>query len=324
MTSTAAVLSPSRGTVINPVDLWNIALTSNQLTPRSGCFREAKSALGLNNAVSQYQVGPNGIPDYARHAHCCRCATLSGSPATIEAMPKIITVAAAKGGVGKTTLAYEVACLLDAPLVDLDWDEGGATRRWGYRHEERVRSSLLDALENGRVPTPLAGHGRKPDLIAGHPDFASQQPDPEDMAELLTKWAAAWGRPYVVVDTHPGAAHAGHGAMLAASVVVVPVILATNELNALEGTLKEVPDYPLLLILNKVPRAVPRPELRRLRRLVEVSQTQVGPVVPFCRSLETRKRHSAVTSEEPVPAVARDVVAGLRKVADAVRSYTRD
>ena len=106
--------------------------------------------------------------------------------------------------------------------------------------------------------------------------------------------------------------------------VVVPVILATNELNALEGTLKEVPDYPLLLILNKVPRAVPRPELRRLRRLVEVSQTQVGPVVPFCRSLETRKRHSAVTSEEPVPAVARDVVAGLRKVADAVRSYTRD
>ncbi len=52
------------------------------------------------------------------------------------AMPKIITVAAYKGGVGKTTLALELAQLLDAPLVDLDWDKGGATNRWGYREGE--------------------------------------------------------------------------------------------------------------------------------------------------------------------------------------------
>jgi chromosome partitioning protein len=239
-------------------------------------------------------------------------------------MSNIITVAAAKGGVGKTTLAYEIAFLLDAPLIDLDWDEGGATRRWGYRHEERVRSPLLDALESDRIPTPLSGHGRKPDLVPGHPDFASRQPEPEEMATVLTKWAGEWGRPYVVVDTHPGAAHAGHGAMLAASVVLVPVILATNELNALEGTLKEVPDYPLLLIPNKVPRSIPKPEIRRLRRLVESSQTQVGPVVPYCKPLETRKRHSAIASEDPVPAAARDLVGGLHKVATAVRSYTRD
>ena len=239
-------------------------------------------------------------------------------------MSKIITVAAAKGGVGKTTLAYEVAFLLGAPLIDLDWDEGGATRRWGYRHEDRVRSPLLDALDSDRIPAPLSGHARKPDLLPGHPDFASQQPEPDEMATILTKWAGEWGRPYVVVDTHPGAAHAGHGAMLAASVVLVPVILATNELNALEGTLKEVPDYPLLLIPNKVPRSIPKPEIRRLRRLVESSQTQVGPVVPYCKPLETRKRHSAIASEDPVPAAARDLVAGLQKVAEAVRSYTRD
>ncbi len=33
---------------------------------------------------------------------------------------KIVTVAAYKGGVGKTTLAMELAYLLEAPLVDLD------------------------------------------------------------------------------------------------------------------------------------------------------------------------------------------------------------
>ena len=55
-------------------------------------------------------------------------------------MSQIVTVAARKGGVGKTTLAYELAWLLDAPLVDLEFDEGSATRMWGYRHETRVRA----------------------------------------------------------------------------------------------------------------------------------------------------------------------------------------
>ena len=49
----------------------------------------------------------------------------------------IITIAAWKGGVGKTELAKELAWLLDGVLVDLDWDAGGATRAWGYRHETR-------------------------------------------------------------------------------------------------------------------------------------------------------------------------------------------
>lgn len=236
-------------------------------------------------------------------------------------MAKIITVAAAKGGVSKTTLSYELAYLLDAPLVDLDWDSGGATRKWGYRHETHVRSPLLDALETGRAPSLQLGHGRRPDLLPGHPDFADRQPESEEMAALLEKWAAAWGREYVVVDTHPGAAHAGHGAMLAASVVVTPVVLATNELNALEGMLAEVGDYPLLLIPSKVPRTIPGAELRRLRRLVEASEVPVGPVVPYCRPLEIRKRRAAVTAEVPVPANARAFVDAMHEVADAVRSY---
>lgn len=58
---------------------------------------------------------------------------------------------------GKTELAKELAFLLGGVLVDLDWDEGGATRAWGYRHETRTTAPLLDALEAGRVPRPLSG-----------------------------------------------------------------------------------------------------------------------------------------------------------------------
>ena len=72
-----------------------------------------------------------------------------GHPYAIES-PQIIVSGAYKGGVGKTTLALELAYLLDAPLVDLDWDKGGATKRWGYVPTES--SPLLDALERGKTP----------------------------------------------------------------------------------------------------------------------------------------------------------------------------
>ena len=68
---------------------------------------------------------------------------------------RIITVAAAKGGVGKTTLAYELAAALGGVLVDLDWDAGGATRMWGFDPSRAARAPLLDGLERGpegRVP----------------------------------------------------------------------------------------------------------------------------------------------------------------------------
>lgn len=232
----------------------------------------------------------------------------------------IITVAASKGGVGKTTIAYELAWLLGAPLVDLDWDDGGATRRWGYRHEERVRSSLMAAIRTGKVPTPLDGRGRKPDLLASHPDLAGNQPTADDMATLLIKWASDWKRDYVVVDTHPGATTASYGAMLAANVVLVPTILATNELNALEGMTKEMPDYPLLLIPNKF-AGWRQAEFDRLERLSTAAQIPVGPPVAYYRSLETRKRQVALCWEDPTPASARQIVGDLNKVANAVTGY---
>src|SRR5690606_21552609 len=93
----------------------------------------------------------------------------------------LVVVHSRKGGVGKTTLAYELAWLLDGVLVDLDWEEGGATRTWGYRWEDRVRSPLLSGLEHGTAPRPLKGFN-KPRLVPGHPDFEHQQPAAAVMA----------------------------------------------------------------------------------------------------------------------------------------------
>jgi len=233
-------------------------------------------------------------------------------------MPKIITVAAYKGGVGKTTLALELAQLLDAPLVDLDWDKGGATNRWGYR--TGVTSPLLDALETGKVPRLRKGKG-KPDLIPGDRDFEANQPEANAMAEAVEKWAAAWERPYVVIDTHPGGSPATLGAMQAASVVVTPTVLATAELDGLEGLLEEAADYPLLVVPNKVARVPDRRLLDRLRALVGRYDLPVAPVVSEHRRLPRRTGRMPVSALHPVPQTWKRYAEELAAVAEAVKAY---
>lgn len=229
---------------------------------------------------------------------------------------EIITVAAWKGGVGKTTLAYELAYQLDAVLVDLDWDAGGATRAWGYRHEKRQKAPLLDALETGRTPTPLSGGPRKPDLIPSHPDFAVNQPEPDELADNLARWAADLGR-RLLCDTHPGGGDATYGAMSGARRVVVPCVLQTKELEALDGMLQEVPDYPLLLVPNMV-RAPRARERRRFRELATDAKVPVAAPVPWCSWIPDRQLRIAITSE-PVAKRAEPYTRQIRAVADAVR-----
>src|SRR5699024_2428783 len=165
-----------------------------------------------------------------------------------ELAGRIITVMSGKGGVGKTLLSMELAYCLDAVLLDLDWDGGGATRALGYLHERYQRAPLLDALDTGKPPRPKR-MSRRPDLVPSHPDLEANQPEATDTAGLVTSWAQHWGRP-VVCDTHPGGSPATLGACAAADLVVMPVILGTRELNALEQTLDETAQYPLLLVPN--------------------------------------------------------------------------
>ena len=231
--------------------------------------------------------------------------------------PHVITVAAYKGGVGKTTLALELAYLLNAVLVDLDWDLGGATRAWGYRYETRKGSLLLDALEKGRVPAPLTGGAHKADLVPSHPELADAVSDGDALASTLEKWAREWDRP-IVVDTHPGGTTTTFGALSASSLALVPTVLATKELDALEGLLIELRDYPLMLAPNKVPGSPPRAELERLTALATRYGVPVAPPVNEYRWLPRRRIRVAVTSTDPQPARTAAFTEQLRAVTIAV------
>lgn len=232
----------------------------------------------------------------------------------------IVTVAAWKGGVGKTELAKELAFLLGAVLLDLDWDEGGATRAWGYRHESRTTAPLLDALESGRVPRPLSGHGVRADLIPSHPDFVNNQPTPDAMATVIEQWSTALGRP-LVIDTHPGGVSSTLGAVAAAHVIVVPVNLETRALKATESMVKELQGgYPLLFVINRV-EAAPEAELKQLEKLSDTFGIPVGPVVSSHTFLKRRKLTMAVCApgrSGEIPARAAGFVGEMHEVAKSV------
>lgn len=242
--------------------------------------------------------------------------------------PCLITVAAAKGGVGKTTLAYELATQLTAVLVDLDWDAGGATRMWGFDPRSAVRAPLLDALErgpDGRPPRPKR-RPHQPELIPSHPDLAASHVEPDLVGDCLQAWAMAWAnggekdqpaRRHLVIDTHPGANDLTDGAIAVADLLVVPVILGNRELAALEAMLEDFGDYRTLLVPMMVP---PIPARRLVDRLAEVSagRAEVAPPISEHRWLRRRLRRAAVVAQPNPGARVQRAAAEFRAVARAV------
>ena len=233
---------------------------------------------------------------------------------------KIVTLAATKGGVGKTVLAYELASVLGGVLVDLDWDTGGASRLWGHDSRQFKRSTLMDAFEHGpnaRPPEPRRQRYR-PALIAGHPDLSASDIPHELVASCLTTWAGQWGTPYVVVDTHPGANELTDGAMQGADLVVVPTVLAAREMDALEGMLEDYQGYKLLIAPNMVPASPPRRFVERLEVLAHRYNVPVAPPISEHRWWRRRIRRSALTQEPHPGAQVANAAAELRDLAKAV------
>jgi chromosome partitioning protein len=233
--------------------------------------------------------------------------------------PRIVTVAAAKGGVGKTTLAYELAAGLGGVLVDLDWDAGGATRMWGFDPTRAVRAPLLDALERGpegRPPRPRR-RPNQPELVPAHPDLSASRIDADLVADCLGAWASEWGRPYVVVDTHPGANPLTDGAMQIADLVVVPVVLGAREMDALEAIVADYAGYRLLLVPTMVPPVPPRRFVDRLAGMVN-GRIAVAPPFSEHRWIRRRLRRAALVTQ-PNPGVrVRAAAAELSAVVEAV------
>ncbi|MFC8670822.1 ParA family protein [Streptomyces sp. NPDC057199] len=231
--------------------------------------------------------------------------------------PPIVVTAAWKGGDGKSTLGYEVAYQLGSILTDFDWDKGGCSMSWGFRAEHRVRAPLLEAFERGKTPTPLQGK-RKPDLIPSHPDFGLNQPAPNKVADGLEQWARDLDSP-LSVDCHPGGCDSTYGALQAANTVLVPAVLADKSLNALEGMLEELTDYPLLIIPYMV-KSPPARLRKRLRDMTARFGIPVGPVVSYYPWIPARSRRMAICSE-PVSKQAMPFVRQIDAVVDAVINY---
>lgn len=207
---------------------------------------------------------------------------------------RVITVASPKGGVGKSTLANEIAYAIDAVLVDLDWNDGSVSRALGWFHEQRVRSPVLDALESGRLPRPIAGRS-KPDLVPAGPEFGPNQPDAESMRDALRHWADGLDRT-LVVDCHPGDGDSAFGAMSAADVIVTPVLLGERELDALGGWCRQFDGYPLFVAPNQVPKVPPARQLARLERIVTTHGIEVATPVPHERWVPRRVARTALLS----------------------------
>ncbi len=232
---------------------------------------------------------------------------------------RILTVAAAKGGVGKTTLAYELSAALGGVLVDLDWDAGGATRMWGFDPTSAARAPLLDALERGpegRPPRPKR-KPNQPALVPAHPDLSASRIDADLVADCLSAWAAAWEVPWVVVDTHPGANPLTDGAIQGADLVVVPVVLGAREMDALEAIVEDYRDYRLLLVPTMVPSVPPRRFVERLAALAG-DRITVAPPVSEHRWIRRRLRRAALVTQPNPGARVRAAAAELRAVAESV------
>jgi chromosome partitioning protein len=237
-------------------------------------------------------------------------------------MGAIITVASAKGGVGKTTLAYELAAALDGVLVDLDWDWGSATDRWGTSPEIRQRAPLLAWLRDGRWAAPRClgeASATQPYLMPGDARLAQLAgADPAVLAGRLAAWASPWTRP-VVIDTHPGTGALADAAVAAAGLTVVPVVLDVLGIDALGGFLRRHADASVLVVPNRVAgRARERGMVTRFVALVEAAGVSVAPPVSDHAWLPVRTRRAAlVKTPAPGQAVAM-AAAEFRALAETV------
>ena len=227
----------------------------------------------------------------------------------------IITVAAAKGGVGKTTLAIALASCLEAVLVDLDHEVGGATGQ--LMSQQAKIGTVLDGLESGRPPRPRPAPS-KPALVPASPELASSQVDPEHVRRSLRAWAEEWGRP-LVADTAPGHSSAAAGAIAASDLVVVPVPLEVAPIRALAGFLDEWAGYPVMVVPTM---AAPRPAPTMVRELARVvGDRYVAEPISEHRFLRRRLRRTSLVLAPGAGAAASRAVAQFRGLAQEVNEW---
>jgi chromosome partitioning protein len=141
---------------------------------------------------------------------------------------KTITLAATKGGVGKSTLAsaFAVAAAADGGIVGmLDQDPQGSLTGWWARRGE---------VDNPRIYSGASTIG--------------------EAAETLNMHGVDW----LIIDTGPGLLRAIEPAISIADLIVVPVKPSAFDLEAVDPVLEVIADFrkSYLMVLNEIdPRA---------------------------------------------------------------------
>ena len=150
---------------------------------------------------------------------------------------KTIVIANNKGGVGKTTVASQIAFYLgragnSAIAVDLDGQRNLTNAMGGAR----VVGNALQMLEGGEAPSFSVDPGEVV-LIEGDRDV----PVSSDDAVLQSTVAALDGldgADFCIVDTPPTFSALVYGALLTADFMLSPIELKRFSLDGVEGVLK--------------------------------------------------------------------------------------
>ncbi|WP_227272030.1 ParA family protein [Roseobacter weihaiensis] len=149
---------------------------------------------------------------------------------------KTIVVSNNKGGVGKTTVATQIAHSLAADgnsVVCIDLD--GQRNMSASLENMKELGSALALVADGEAPEIDLASGEI-GLIKGHVDLIEQN-DEEVMSRLSTAMRSIDGVDFCVVDTPPSFSVVVYGALLGADYLLVPIEMKRYSIEGLEGVL---------------------------------------------------------------------------------------
>lgn len=154
----------------------------------------------------------------------------------MEKMKKIV-VANNKGGVGKTTIACQVAHALAAKghtvvAVDLDSQRNLTSSM----ESSAVIGSALDMVTDG-APVVAELAAGEIGVVAGHKDLQAQNSD-DVMVNVSHALRGSKGADFFVIDTPPSFGEVVYGALLGGDYLIIPIELKKYSLDGIETALE--------------------------------------------------------------------------------------
>lgn len=163
----------------------------------------------------------------------------------MTANTRIIAIANQKGGVGKTTTALSLSAALrsmgrEVLLVDLD-QQANATTAYGAEMEGVANAYAILCRETPDAALAVQATD-KGDIIAGHPDLKEVEARMasavcrESILRNALRGVVASGRyDYVVIDCPPSLGVVTVNALVAATDLIVPVLVDSYSIDGVEG-----------------------------------------------------------------------------------------